>query len=906
MVNRNRQIIGLAIIIIVPILVYNFFQSNKLSWFLPSKQPRMYSNVEKMEFNSFSVGLTPSLNPERGWWKLYYSHGSLNGLKNERANGVSLILLEVNLGEFLNGPISDAKLKEIQNALDAIRNNNLSVIFRAAYDYVGKDKPEPANLDVLLNHIRQLKKIWFDNEDILYLVQAGFIGRWGEWHGSIYGNPIPLDVQTKVVNTMLESTPKSVFIQLRRPMFVRGIFPGKTLTDTEAFTGTSFSRVGYYNDALLTTADDYGTYVDKGYNRALELAWANNHCKYTPFVAESNTLTNLSDPDNAVYELGLLHAQSLNVSYHPEVIKKWKTTTYKGINTHEYITRHLGYNFVLKEVAFNSTINVGQHLNIKFSIQNTGFGNLLKEKDFEVILTKGTKIYRAKVNEDARRWYKEKGVITLDLYFSLPKNMEVGDWQVNFKLSNPAPRLKDNPAYSIKFDNENLWQATTGYNLVGTIKVTNTNPGMNTEFKQTTKPAEPENTLIITTTSLPGATVGNNYQAQLVSFGGSGTKSWSATMLPPGLNINSLGAISGTPTIGGTYNVTITVKDSKNVSVSKSFILMVNYPPLVINTLLLVNGQVGVNYYQAISSTGGAGNYTYSATGLPDGLAISNTGIITGTPKVYGMFTVKVTVKDTNTTSISKAFSLSIKQGVTITPLQIINTIPSSGATNVDVSEAIQIIFNQNISIGDANAYSAIVIKDTTNKLMLFKKTVNGNTLTITPNSKLNDNTQYTIIIPKDGIKSSNSAVTLSNSFEFKFTTKSNISSSGITVNNDKTNLTFIITGNDLNKKSQLFIDIDNKGTTGYIYHWSKAGFEYLIENSTLYKYSGKNNAWGWTKVVDVSVDKSTNQIKIIVPLNRLDLTTGSTIAYGFISNDNLTTPYPLSKNDSLPTYKIK
>ena len=74
-------------------------------------------------------------------------------------------------------------------------------------------------------------------------------------------------------------------------------------------------------------------------------------------------------------------------------------------------------------------------------------------------------------------------------------------------------------------------------------------------------------TLTITTTSLPGGSVGTAYSATLQASGGAQPYTWSVSSgtLPPGLTLNSSsGVISGTPTATGTSNFTIQVADSES------------------------------------------------------------------------------------------------------------------------------------------------------------------------------------------------------------------------------------------------------------------------------------------------------------------------------------------------------
>ena len=71
--------------------------------------------------------------------------------------------------------------------------------------------------------------------------------------------------------------------------------------------------------------------------------------------------------------------------------------------------------------------------------------------------------------------------------------------------------------------------------------------------------------LVISTQSLPGGTIGVPYSATLGATGGTTPYTWSVTngLLPSGLSLNSAtGAITGTPTVVGTFNFTVQVADA--------------------------------------------------------------------------------------------------------------------------------------------------------------------------------------------------------------------------------------------------------------------------------------------------------------------------------------------------------
>jgi hypothetical protein len=86
--------------------------------------------------------------------------------------------------------------------------------------------------------------------------------------------------------------------------------------------------------------------------------------------------------------------------------------------------------------------------------------------------------------------------------------------------------------------------------------------------------------LIVTVSSLPNASWGAPYSAQLSASGGQPPYSWDLALgsapLPSGLNLTSDGQISGTVDTPGVYNFTIEVIDANSVTATQALSLQVN------------------------------------------------------------------------------------------------------------------------------------------------------------------------------------------------------------------------------------------------------------------------------------------------------------------------------------------
>jgi len=179
----------------------------------------------------------------------------------------------------------------------------------------------------------------------------------------------------------------------------------------------------------------------------------------------------------------------------------------------------------------------------------------------------------------------------------------------------------------------------------------------------------------ITTTSLPDGSTGTAYSQTLAKTGKAGAWSKTAGSLPNGLALSaSTGAISGTPTAGGTFNFTVRYTETTSkLYASKALSITIVAGP-AITTTALVDGKRGVAYADTLTKTGAAG--TWAAANLPTGITLDvNTGQLSGTPTVDGDFAVGVTFTETaSTKQASKILALHVATSpppvITTTTLQ--------------------------------------------------------------------------------------------------------------------------------------------------------------------------------------------------------------------------------------------
>jgi hypothetical protein len=202
--------------------------------------------------------------------------------------------------------------------------------------------------------------------------------------------------------------------------------------------------------------------------------------------------------------------------------------------------------------------------------------------------------------------------------------------------------------------------------------------------------------LTITTTSLPPGQAGTAYTYTLEATGGQVPYTWSieetGSTLPPGLYLSESGNITGTPTTDGSYSFTVKVTDAHNDPRVDSKNMMIEVYPLGevrIVTAALAPAYVSQAYEGQLQAVGGtlpyiweivSGGYLGSTFRLTEGLYLSKSGLVTGTPIAKDVKIVEVQVEDSTLSLDTREITITIYDPQL--PLSITTASPLPNAQN--------------------------------------------------------------------------------------------------------------------------------------------------------------------------------------------------------------------------------
>lgn len=411
-------------------------------------------------------------NPERGFYKysacnLGASFAALNEntLKSYVASNYSLLFRYFYINDFQNSPLSDQALSQFDSDMATVRSSGMKCVIRFAYTD-DQNNPENTPLSIILQQIDQLKPYLEKNADVIAVMQAGFIGSWGEWYYTVGNSSSSAHYQ--VIAKLLASLPKSRMIQLRTPAYKQAFTQSAAaLTQQEAFSGQDKARIGHHNDCFMASPTDYGTYQDP----TADKTFLSQDCLYVPIGGETCPPDGVSAADGvtAYNTMKQLRFTFLNSDYYTPVNSLWNTGGYM-----DKIKNELGYRFVLSSGEYTTDVSQGGAFTAKIVLKNVGFASLYNARPVELILknTLTNDVYMVKLDVEPRLWKPIDTSNTINATAGIPADMPLGNYSLYLNLPDAAESLQNNPAYSVRFANKDVWEASTGYNnLSATVVV---------------------------------------------------------------------------------------------------------------------------------------------------------------------------------------------------------------------------------------------------------------------------------------------------------------------------------------------------------------------------------------------------------------------------------------------------
>jgi hypothetical protein len=408
------------------------------------------------------------VNPERGFYggavDIFSASNpvKVSAAKAVKAQGMTLMYVGFYLTDFMNGDISKAYLDMIQSSLDAIREAGIKCVLRFAYQNSEDNTPWDPSVDVVLRHVEQLKPIFQKNEDVIFVLQAGFVGVWGEWYytENFIMNPTKdsdYAPRKRLTEALLAALPESRQVALRTPQFKMRMYNlslKDTLTAVTAHDGSTRARLSGHNDCFGASEDDYGTFDNETNDRAFWKA----DTRYVLMGGETCKKSNYCTCDMSLRDMRDYHWTYLNSGYNSSVLTRWETS-----GCMDEVKARLGYRLVMKDVFYSENPEAGKDFTVYMRFCNRGFAAPANPRNANFMF-KGAdgSISTFPVRSDPRTW--QPGWHVTQTTFTLPSA------KGTLYLSLEDPLLPDRPEYSIALANENIFDSKTGLNKLFELK----------------------------------------------------------------------------------------------------------------------------------------------------------------------------------------------------------------------------------------------------------------------------------------------------------------------------------------------------------------------------------------------------------------------------------------------------
>ncbi|HQS47732.1 MAG: hypothetical protein B7Y12_00785 [Rhizobiales bacterium 24-66-13] len=370
--------------------------------------------------------------------------------------------------------------EQLKDKLALVRETGLKVILRFIYNF----GPETSHYDAgdstcgvtnvppdrfisdILTDMQAVSTVVLENADVIYALEAGFIGYWGEWHNSSCSENATPDAHNIFLDQLRSTFQSRLNLEVRYPY---------VLLDYAKHKGSAppnyrALRLGIHNDAFASSRDDLGTFTRKeGYPPGKLRAAAQ---------AAGAALTTTGEfaqpyPPRQGCRPFLRYARryslsSQNIQSVSSVLKGWydsKPPCYAGI------MRAIGPHLALDSASFSPAgMAPGLGLTVRVSLRNFGMSRFARNRPILLYARKtsdSAPFQIGTLDGDLTRLPPDGAApLLLTGRARLPGR---GTYDLLLRLPDPHPRLAGRDEYALPVENVGVGNVFPGYGLLGQI-----------------------------------------------------------------------------------------------------------------------------------------------------------------------------------------------------------------------------------------------------------------------------------------------------------------------------------------------------------------------------------------------------------------------------------------------------
>lgn len=354
-------------------------------------------------------------NPGRGWYQIHTFETGTCRTPEEMGGSLhetdALVLLLIRIPARPKA-LSQKELDWIRSILRTFSEAGKDILLRFVYDLEGKGlENEPDRFAIVEKHFQQLSELMGTQQQFIFVYQGILVGSWGEMHTSRYLSSRYL---SRLASIFRESTGGRIYHSVRKPVQWRQLFVRE---DWER--AAKIAKTGLYNDGILASETDLGTFGNQSGEEAgweqpwlplEELDFEERLCRYAPQGGEVvyGEMTEKMSLEQIAGRLSRMNLSYLNRDHDQRVFEIWKKLrwekedVWQEMNGFDYIGRHLGYRFVVRQAILKPK---RKEMKLQLEIENIGFARMYEEA--ELLLeyedpNGNTEIW--KIETDVRNW----------------------------------------------------------------------------------------------------------------------------------------------------------------------------------------------------------------------------------------------------------------------------------------------------------------------------------------------------------------------------------------------------------------------------------------------------------------------------------------------------------------------